>query len=518
MSETPVPNRVFLGVAAVAIAITAVAIRWSSCRESFWLDELHSVWAVSGNFSDVIERASVGNQTTGYFHFLWFWQRCVGTSEVAMRMSSVLAVALASGLLVVGVAMQTRRVSAGLIAGSVLAIDPNAIFFGTELRPYAMVMLCSVLATWAAMTWLSGDLASRSHGGARYRLAMLFWICVAALIHPTSLGVLFWLLPLTGLVGWRRKRLNLWRADWIAVVIVIATLGLLAMSSLPHSWAKRAQWKAFGQATDWWQFFMAWDWVPIVLVPLAVAALFLVVASLRWDRTESLEGVVPLLVGVLGTLAFFAASYFDIVPLWHRRYYVAALPMLAWSAGVMGTLFAPRRRWAWIGLVVVVGFHLFYLTSLSKVPWPTQARYEPWREIVAMVEREPGEAVWVDTGLIEAAFFDDPIGDRPLIEPDWEYLAFPLRGAYRVDRVTVVSASEHRSWLEYHADSLSQSSGVWFIGRTSPAAADRMFGFVAKRASFTVISRRREGNLVLVHAVRRDGDPETSVAVAARGR
>ena len=526
--DSRAPNRWAVSVAALVVASIAIAIRWASCFESFWLDELHSAWAVSGEFSEVVERASLGNQTTGYFHLLWFWNRCFGDDEIAMRMSSVFAMAIASGLLVVGVSAQTRRVSAGLIAGLILAIDPNAIFFGTELRPYAMVMLCSVLATWAAMIWLSGDLAGRSLGGARYRLAMLFWICVAALIHPTSLGILIWLVPFSVVVAWWRGRLNLWRADGIAVLVVFATLGLLAMSSLPNSWANRDQWKAFGQATDYRQLGVAWDWLPLVGVPLGLAALFGAMRlGQRWfsgsdenvetmsNVRDSLTGLVPLLAAGVGTLLFFYASYWDFVPLWHRRYYVAALPLLAWSAGVAGTLFSWRRGWALVGLVIVVGFHVGYLSSIRKGPWPRQWRGEPWREVVAMVERAPGEVVWVDTGLIEAALFFAPSTERPLVEPDWEYLAFPVRGPYRLEDVTVVSAAEHRTWLEYHADLLTKDvRGVWFIGRTSPAAADRLFGFLAKRSGIEVISKQKEGNLVLVHAVRRGSNLLDSVALA----
>ncbi|MEL6105673.1 MAG: hypothetical protein AAFU85_06545 [Planctomycetota bacterium] len=517
MSESSRPSWAAISVAAVAVATASIAIRWSSCQDSFWLDELHSVWAVSGTFSEVVDRASVGNQTTGYFHFLWCWARCFGFGEVAMRMSSVLATALASGLLVLGVASQTRRLSAGVIAGGILALDPNAIFFGTELRPYALVMVCSVLATSASMMWLSEDLTGRSLGGARYRLAMLFWICVAALIHPTSLGVLFWLLPLSVLVAWYRGRLTLWRADWVAVLVVVATLGLLAMSSLPNSWAKREQWKAFGQATDWRQVFVAWDWIPIIAVPLGVSALGLLFFALR-PKTEdgerdSIVGLVPLLAGILGTVVFFAASYFDIVPLWKRRYFIAALPLLAWSAGVAGTLFTPRRGWVPAGLVIVLGFHLTYLTKIQKQPWPRQRRSEPWREVVSMVDRQAGELVWVDTGLIEASFFYEPVDERPLIEPDWEYLAFPVRGSYRLDNVTVVAAGEHPSWLEFHARSVSDDvGGIWFVGRTSPAAADRLFGFLGQRLSMQVVEAKQIGVLVLVHAVRRGAPPENSVA------
>ena len=80
-----------LWIAMVLIVVVTAAFRLPSCRESFWLDELHSAWAVSDAFSEVAPRAAIGNQTTGYFHLLWFWSAIVGSGELPMRLSSVIA-------------------------------------------------------------------------------------------------------------------------------------------------------------------------------------------------------------------------------------------------------------------------------------------------------------------------------------------------------------------------------------------------------------------------------------------
>ena len=344
--DTNVHRGVFCA-ALLMVAIVSLIMRLPSCQESYWLDELHSAWAVDDDFTVVAERAAAGNQTTGYFHSLWVWHALVGSDELRMRLSSVIASTLAAVLLVVGVTLQTRRVAAGVIAGGILALDPNAIFFGCELRPYSAVMLCAVLATWATMTWLDGDVLGRSVRGARWRLAALFWICVAALLHPTSLGVLFWMVPLASALAWYRGRLTLWRADGIAGMVVLTTLGLLAASSLPQSWQHREQWKAFGQVTRPVALWYAWSWVPIAFIPLACGMVnWLIVLSARKTSERSWAGLLPMLVGVTGTCVFFVASYCEIVPLWHRRYFVTALPLLAWSAGVASTFALPQSRLA----------------------------------------------------------------------------------------------------------------------------------------------------------------------------
>ncbi|QDV46902.1 hypothetical protein Enr13x_68110 [Stieleria neptunia] len=529
-------------LAVVAVVSLALAFRLPSCQESFWLDELHSAWVVADEFSEVAPRAAAGNQTTGYFHFLWLWSALVGAGELPMRLSSVLASALASALLVVGVAYRTGKVSAGVVAGGLLAIDPNGVFFGCELRAYAFVMLYAVLAVWSMMAWLGKAPAAtaatvqsetrrlgrtHSHGGARWRLSMLFWICVAALVHPTSLGVLALLIPCAVWVAWRRRRLRWWRADAIAGVVVVATLAALAMSSLPDSWQRRELWKAFGQATSWWQLWYAWAWLPMLLLPLGGAAVTSMASRLvkrfRSGRDAAVGepadrvdwvGAIPGLVAVTGTMLFFCASYFEWVPLWHRRYYVAALPLLAWTAGEMvaicgseivrivrgfGSVGAERKSSPWWGrgcgislAVVLLGFTLWYQGTwwtLAAGRWPVQLRGEQWRGAVAAVRGEiaAGDVVWLDSQLIEASFLRRPISEAESVgEDQWDYLAFPLRGPYSLAPVVVVGALEHESWVRHHVENLPQAQArVWLVSRSGAQSTQR---FVDRLVRFRPVS------------------------------
>ncbi|WP_145219996.1 glycosyltransferase family 39 protein [Planctomycetes bacterium TBK1r] len=514
-------------LAVVVVVSLSLAFRLPSCQESFWLDELHSAWVVADGFSDVAPRAAAGNQTTGYFHLLWIWSALVGAGELPMRLSSVLASALASALLVVGVARRTGNVSAGLVAGGMLAIDPNGVFFGCELRAYAFVMLYAVLAVWSMMTWLEKAPATHSYGGARWRLAMLFWICVAALVHPTSLGVLSLLVPCALWVAWKRGRLRWWRADVIAGVVAVATLAALALSSLPDSWQRRQLWKAFGQATSWWQLWYAWAWVPIVLVPLGAAlGMWVAIRLVKWFRSGSVDddreraervdwiGVIPGLVAVTGTTLFFCASYLEWVPLWHRRYYVAALPLLAWTAGEMVAIFGSEmlritrgfccvgadgnpspwlRRGCGIAVVVLfLGFTLWYqgtLRTLAAGRWPVQLRGEQWRDAVEAVRGEIGEGdvVWLDSQLIEASFLRRPISEAGSVSEDqWDYLAFPLRGPYALDPVVVVGAFEHESWVRHHVENLPQpQTRVWLVSRSGEPSTRR---FIDRLERFRPVS------------------------------
>lgn len=543
MAETGTSNHggaAAIGGVAALVAAVALVMRLPSCGESFWLDELHSAWAVGGSFSEVAPRAAMGNQTSGYFHLLWVWSSLVGQGELPMRLSSVLATCLASALLVVGVALRTGNPWAGLVAGALLAVDPNGVFFGCELRPYAFVMLYSVLAVWSMMAWLGptyfGPLEMRrdavggrfwkSHYGARWRLAMLFWICVAALIHPTSLGVLSLLIPSSVAVAWMRGRLQLWRADAVAAIVVAATLCALAASTLPESWERRDLWKAFGRATSWWQLWYAWSWIPIVVVPIVAVVLVGAVGRImdRFPKTARDDsssrptnstwiGIVPGAVAVVATIVYFCLSYFDWVPLWHRRYFVAALPLLAWTmgelvaicvAGLVRIINAVRgdqevrekRRIDWFcGLMVgvsLIGFTLWYqgtLQTLAGGRLPLQLRGEQWRGAVDLVrdQMQKRDVVWLDSQLIEASFLRRPPDDSDVVsEAQWDYLSFPLGGPYRLDPVTVVDCHEHESWIRRHLATLpSGPATVWLVSRSGSQSATRFVERLKRFRSMT---------------------------------
>lgn len=514
----------------VVFAIT-FAMRVASCRESFWLDELHTAWAVSGTFGEVAERAAAGNQTTGYFHLMWVWRNLFGDTELAMRLSSVLAGCAAASVLAVAVRWRSGSIVGGLAAGVVFALEPNAIFFGSELRPYGMIMLFSVLATWSAMAWLKEPLTpperateSRwaSRGGARYRLAMLFWVCVAALIHPTSLGVLAWLIAWALIAAVPLRRLQVWRADLIAVCVVAATLLALTTSSLPESWRRRDHWRSFASAESLEQILTIWHYGVLIGLPMGIAmAGFLVRRFLANKscqtpairRSTLLLGLLPMLVAVSGTIAFFVASYAGLIPLWHRRYFIAALPLFAWTAGELvawghvtftQSLFVRfrsgrpasgrvERSQKWIGVVAVsiliAGLmYAFYWPIGRSSRWPVW-RYERWNAAVKAVDAriEPEDSVWLDSGLIEAHFLlDDPSLDPVWTDLENQYLRFPLLGPYRIekgdeeplnwDQIEICSVTEPGVRLGKRLDQLLRAGGtptsrrIWLISRSSPRA------------------------------------------------
>ena len=116
-----------------------------------------------------------------------------------------MAVSLAAALLVIAVSQTTGRLAGGVISGVVLAVESNAIFFGTELRPYAWVILLAVIAVWMAVESIREGPSNRS---GVLRLVFVVAACFAVLLHPTAMVTLGLLAVATfavALLRWRNE-------------------------------------------------------------------------------------------------------------------------------------------------------------------------------------------------------------------------------------------------------------------------------------------------------------------------
>jgi mannosyltransferase len=116
---------------------------------SMWADELATWGMVSSSWRDM--GSALGNVDAilgPYYVFLHVWASLFGTSDLALRLPSVIAMAAAVG---VTASIGTRLVSPrlGLLTGLLLAVFPATSRYAQEARPYAFVALSAALATAA---------------------------------------------------------------------------------------------------------------------------------------------------------------------------------------------------------------------------------------------------------------------------------------------------------------------------------------------------------------------------------
>jgi mannosyltransferase len=130
---------------AVTLAVTLCGIT----GPSYTPDESATLSAVHRSFPDLIYMIGKIDAVHGaYYVVMWLVVRVVGTSELATRLPSALAMAAAAAVTAaIGRRLVSRR--AGLAAGLVFAVLPEVSFYAADARPYALMTLFVTLASYA---------------------------------------------------------------------------------------------------------------------------------------------------------------------------------------------------------------------------------------------------------------------------------------------------------------------------------------------------------------------------------
>lgn len=116
----------------VSIAVWLIAI-----RAPLWLDETLSFWQIHGSFSQIWSRG--GGIFPAYSYILWLFTKVTGTSEIALRIPSVLAM-LGAVYLLYRAARELFGSEMAMISSIVFCSHPIVIFAAIDIRPYAFAV------------------------------------------------------------------------------------------------------------------------------------------------------------------------------------------------------------------------------------------------------------------------------------------------------------------------------------------------------------------------------------------
>ncbi len=223
-------------LSAIPAAVTLAVVLWGIQRPSYWRDEAATLAAVHRSFAALLRLLSNNDAVHGvYYMMIWADARLAGTGELATRLPSALAMAVAAA----GVAAIGRRLispRAGLFAGLIFAVLPEVSWYGQDARSYALVTALAVVAGYLLARVL-GCTGPRRRWLAGYALALtaagLVNIFALALIPAHGLTVA---LALRGQPGRPDRRALL--AGWLAAAAaaVIAASPVIALA-----WAQRGQ-------------------------------------------------------------------------------------------------------------------------------------------------------------------------------------------------------------------------------------------------------------------------------------
>ncbi|TAH49262.1 MAG: hypothetical protein EYC68_19240 [Chloroflexota bacterium] len=166
-----------------------------------------------------------------YFLFLHFAVLAAGATEFALRFLSLCANVLTLAALypLACLLFGKRGRATGLLAVLFAAISPLYVWYAQEARPYALVLLWSVLALYALLRWLKTNPSSWRDLFTRWAIG--FGVMLAASLATLYLS--FVLLPFFALTLWLfNQRAASWRARLKTLPTFIALLLLGAFAAI----------------------------------------------------------------------------------------------------------------------------------------------------------------------------------------------------------------------------------------------------------------------------------------------
>jgi hypothetical protein len=200
---------------AVAVSIWLIAI-----RAPLWLDETGTYWQIHAGFSQIWARHLQSLSFPAYAYILWLSTKILGTSEIALRTPSILAM-LGAVYLLYRIARELFERDTALIAAIIFSLNPIVVFAAIDVRPYAF----GVLAVNAAILIL----LRLRHNNSNW-MAALFGFSAACIIYFHFLfGVILPALLICFFIIKRDNRKVLWRQFGIA----IATFAVAFLPVLP---------------------------------------------------------------------------------------------------------------------------------------------------------------------------------------------------------------------------------------------------------------------------------------------
>lgn len=307
-----------IGVLAAVISAVGIGI------PSYWGDEAASVLtgerALPGLLSVLGQIDAVHGS---YYLFLHFWMQLFGTSEVAVRLPSAIAIGLAASAIVV-LGRQLLRARVGVVAGLIFAVLPVVTKMGSEARAYAMAMAAAV---WLTVALIALVRRRDTHRGAW----VLYGLGLAASVYLFLYLALMVFVHLAVVLAMRTqpRQVRQWlRALLLAFVLAlpVLTLGFLEREQISFL-ARRSY--ATVAAVLWDQWFAG----PVVAVP-ALLLIALAVAALIWRRHAPLAAgdraaTLILLSWLLVPTGLLLAVNAWIAPVYNQRYLAFCAPAVA---------------------------------------------------------------------------------------------------------------------------------------------------------------------------------------------
>lgn len=408
-----------------AMGVALLLRLWELGAHSLWLDELFTAFAANRSGPAEV-RLVLRNDVhpPGYYTLMWAWVVFAGSSDIVLRLPSVIAGTLSVPLLA-AVANQLFSRAAAPIAAWLLAVAPFAIQLSREARANSVFMMLALAATAVL-------LACRSRTDPR--LCVAYGVLTAALAWTHVFG----LFVILGHAGFAAVRWQRWPRDARRTLATASLLGLL--SFMPWVGVLLEQSARF-TASPWYDIppgdTLSWliqafssssDGVVWIL-----AAGWLLTLAKRNER----DGI--LFIAIMTAAMVFVPLLLShtVAPILRPRNVLPLLPLLLAGTAAGFACLTPQATQLSVASISV----LVCLGVTTEVVFRAPAR-EMWRDVAALVKQEatPAEAVIANQPLLWTHYLDQ----QPLTLTDSDSMDALSKNLLWVRRAWVLVAHEQR--------------------------------------------------------------------------
>jgi hypothetical protein len=214
--------------------ISSVFLWLLAIRSPLWLDETISFFFIKGGLREIMSRQGWPDVPV-YSYVLWLWTKVAGSTEVALRIPSVVAM-LGAVYLLYRAAWRLFDRDVGIIAALVFCLHPIIVFAAIDVRPYAFGAF-TITACILALVHLRNNNSNW--------LAALFGITAACIVYfqllfivilPALALCFFWLRMSGHKISWRQFAVGL-AAFVLGFLPVIPGLRYILHTSGSHTFA-----------------------------------------------------------------------------------------------------------------------------------------------------------------------------------------------------------------------------------------------------------------------------------------
>jgi hypothetical protein len=389
-------DRMLYALYGLALALS-ISVWFIAIRAPLWLDETISLFVIKGGFSEILSRQGWPG-VPAYPVLLWLWTKALGTAELTLRMSSVLAMLGAVYLLYLS-AKELFDWDVAVIAAVFFCLHPVVYVESIDVRPYAFAAL--------AITWSIFILLRLRHNNSNW-LAAVFGLSAACIVYFQFLFVVILPALLISLVALKiRDRNTLWRQLGVALVaFALAFLpvipGLLYMfhTSGIHVFDAAPRLGDLGQVLGQKR--------PTLIL---TATILIAAATRRLDLRRRLDVRIIFLcvsLAVVPIFLLYGVSTETSVHIFVFRYRLVAAPgvALCWALAVSRINSRGLRLLFCLAFVAAAGYH-YFSTRASRVDNYT------WKYALAFVDNNASAdhaPVLICSDLPESNYMAMPAG------------------------------------------------------------------------------------------------------------